>query len=98
MIDDIFHSNKSLNPIQDAFVGSDDNVAACKLTNLGGTLTLEHGLEECGTSMSYDEENQTIVFTVSPFYDPFNSKNRVLQGKLRFHFFSESIDSPINSH
>ena len=65
MIDDIFHSNMSLNPIQGAFVGSDDSVATCKLTNEGGTLTLEHGLEECGASMSYDEETRKIVFTVS---------------------------------
>ena len=55
----------SLNPIQGAFVGSDDSVATCKLTNEGGTLTLEHGLEECGASMSYDEETRKIVFTVS---------------------------------
>ena len=70
----------------DAFVGTDAS-GGCGLTNTDGTLTLEHGLEECGTSMSYDEENQTIVFTVSPIYDPYNSQNRVLQGKLRFHFF-----------
>ena len=65
MIEDIFESNNSPYPIQDAFVGSNDNVSGCKLINTDGTLTLEHGLEECGASMSYDEDTRKIVFTVS---------------------------------
>ena len=81
----------------DAFVGTDAS-GGCGLTNTDGTLTLEHGLEECGTSMSYDEENQTIVFTVSTNYDPFNSQTGSCKVNFDFIFFSESIDSPINSH
>ena len=62
------HDLNELNPIQDAFVGSDGSDSACKLTNTDGILTLEHGLEECGTSMSYDEQTQKIVFAVSKVF------------------------------
>ena len=50
---------------EDAFVGADSS-GSCGLTNSSpGVLTMEHGLEECGTTMSYDEDSQKIIFTVS---------------------------------
>jgi len=45
-----------------AFVGSDETDDKCQAVNDDGVLVLEHGLEECGTTMQYDADNGKFIF------------------------------------
>ena len=53
------------NPFKDAFVGYGPPNSRCELSEEGGVLVMEHGLDECETDMEYDSENDKIKFTVS---------------------------------
>lgn len=46
----------------DAYVGSDASAVGCQLKKTDEVLEIEHGLEECGTTMEFDQEAGYIKF------------------------------------